>query len=59
MTWRELSKFIETRGKDFRDDPVSVYAAGTGEFFPADTLEFQDEDEFVIPLGLPFLVIQN
>ena len=63
MTWRELWLLINNKiacEKNFdlnhANDAVMVYNADDGEFYPADTIEFEDGDD-IIDAGRMFISI--
>lgn len=59
MTWGQLLQFLlANEGSRWWDDSVTVYAADSGEYFPADTIEFEDGDD-IIGAGSVFIVIQD
>tara|TARA_Y100000310_G_scaffold77855_1_gene74417 strand:- start:601 stop:807 length:207 start_codon:yes stop_codon:yes gene_type:complete len=59
MTWRELHGAILKRAVDepeFMDDNVTVYDAADGEYYPADTIEFEEADD-VLNAGHMFISV--
>lgn len=61
MTWNDLRAYLndlKQRCDDRLDDTVTVYCAGRGEYFPADTIEFEEADD-ILPEGSIFIVIQD
>ena len=61
MAWCELMHVIN--GKDIKDEQfqyeqVTVYDRSTGEFYPADTIEFEESDD-IIDAGTMFIEIQT
>lgn len=61
MTWDDLRAFLNDMHQRLDErlgDNVTVYCAGDGEYFPADAIEFEEEDD-VLPQGSIMIVIQN
>jgi len=59
ITWRELYKIIirkASKEQMFIDETVTVYDAADGEYYPADTIEFEEADD-VLDAGHMFIVI--
>jgi len=59
ITWRELYKVIINKASKeqmFIDETVTVYDAADGEYYPADTIEFEEADD-VLDAGHMFIVI--
>ncbi len=59
MTWQELKAVInekERSDSDFKHDCVTVYDAADGEFYPADTIAFEESDD-IIDAGHMFISI--
>jgi hypothetical protein len=59
MTWRELHNvmlgkaFVEP---EFMNENVTVYDAADGEYYPADTIEFEEADD-VLNAGHMFISV--
>ena len=50
MTWQELRSVINEKERDdsdFKHECVIVYNAATGEFDPADVLDFSESDGII------------
>jgi hypothetical protein len=57
MKWSDLYEWLHANhGAEWWNDTVTVYAAGGGEYYPADTIEFEEADD-VLNAGSVFLVI--
>ena len=59
MTWRELYKVIirkASKEPTFIDETVTIYDAADGEYYPADTIEFEEADD-VLDAGHMFIII--
>tara|TARA_B110000014_G_C19643324_1_gene338931 strand:- start:31 stop:234 length:204 start_codon:yes stop_codon:yes gene_type:complete len=59
MTWQELRGVInekESSDSDFKHECVVVYDAADGEFYPADTIAFEESDG-IIDAGHMFISI--
>jgi hypothetical protein len=59
MTWEELSEIIDVRSllcPSSLQDSVTVYDAAEGEYYPADTIAFEEADD-VLDAGHMFLSI--
>lgn len=61
MTWNELKALIDERvenGTFFGEESVTVYCAGSGEYFPVDDVCVNGDSDVVSPETL-VIVIQN
>jgi hypothetical protein len=61
VKWNELYLLICERIEDgtfFGEEDVTVYCAGTGEYYPADSVEVAGEGDVVSPETL-VIIIQN
>ena len=59
MTWNELYVTIHEKGlkdRNFLHDNVTVYDAADGEYYPADTIEFEEADD-VLDAGCMFISV--
>jgi hypothetical protein len=59
MTWQELRGVINLKAatdSDFKHECVVVYNAADGEFYPADTIAFEESDD-IIDAGHMFISI--
>lgn len=59
MTWRELHNVILKKAlkqPDVMEDNVTVYDAADGEYYPADTIEFEEADD-VLNAGHMFISV--
>ena len=59
MTWNDLYMVIHEKGladQNFMHDNVTVYDAEEGEFYPADTIAFEESDD-IIDAGHMFISI--
>lgn len=61
MSWGDLAEFINQQsiktGGDFLNESVTVYDRSAGEYYPADTIEFEEYDD-ILDAGSIFIVIQ-
>jgi hypothetical protein len=61
MTWNELVLLLNNHcaeNKFFGEETATVYCAGTGEYFPVDSIEKAGDTDVVDPESL-IIVIQN
>ena len=61
MAWSELMHVInekEFNDESFQYENVTVYDKSTGEFYPADVIEFEESDG-IIDAGKLFIEIQT
>ena len=61
MIWGDLFQFLHDKGlndPDFLENFVTVYDKREGEFFPCDTIEFEESDG-IIDAGHIFLQIER
>ena len=56
LTWHDLAIYADTLPPEFRDTPVRVCVYG--EFLLADLRECEDETDFVMPDGTPYLEVE-
>ena len=59
VTWNELYVMIHEKGmadKNFLHENVTVYDAADGEYYPAETIEFEEADD-VLDAGSMFIGI--
>ena len=61
MCWQELMHVVnekEIDNESFQYESVTVYDRSTGDFYPADTIEFEESDG-IIDAGHLFIEIQT
>ncbi len=48
MTWKELYNYLkEHQNSEWLDNSVYTYDRTKGEYYPADLVEFQDDDDII------------
>ena len=60
MTWNDLYMMIHEKGhvdQNFLEESVTIYDMSAGEFYPCDTIEFEESDD-VLDKGSVFLEIK-
>ena len=53
MTWNDLYIIIHEKGladRDFLHENVTIYDRTEGEYYPADTIEFLEDDDVLLEL---------
>jgi hypothetical protein len=61
MNWGELLDYIYEKmlnDKNFGQESVTVYDKTLGEYYPCDTIEFEEADD-VLDAGAVFVTIQT
>ena len=61
MNWGELLDYIYEKmlnDKNFGQESVTVYDKNLGEYYPCDTIEFEEADD-VLDAGAVFITIKT
>tara|TARA_Y100000310_G_C20612086_1_gene778544 strand:+ start:188 stop:373 length:186 start_codon:yes stop_codon:yes gene_type:complete len=61
MNWGELLDYIYEKmlnDKNFGQESVTVYDKNLGEYYPCDTIEFEEGDD-VLDAGAVFITIET
>ena len=61
MTWNDLYIIIHEKGmadRDFLHENVTIYDRTEGEYYPADTIEFLEDDD-VLDAGSIFITVDT
>ena len=61
MTWNDLYIIIHEKGmkdRDFLHENVTIYDRTEGEYYPADTIEFLEDDD-VLDAGSIFITMDT